>query len=199
MINPAIGFHIEEGTLVVMTAAGSGEDHCGTERAYQPGDIGRIEMIDTDDGAFRVHVGVACGIASDGTDAFVVNVFEEDDEAPRFPFKRADPITVRMLDLIRVVSQTSSPSGGWSFEGLQDAMASFIEDAKAIVAELAPMEVPEDAEAAAMANGWHPAPNEPPGVLRRATSKQEQRNNLDQPWIFAHSWAEACRIDAGQG
>lgn len=54
------------------------------------------------------------------------------------------------------------------------------------------------AEAIARDAGWHPAPHEPRGVVRRAATEDERRSNGGQPWVFAHSWRKAVTYDRGR-
>jgi hypothetical protein len=43
---------------------------------------------------------------------------------------------VNALDLVRIIAETPTPATGWTFDGIKDAMTSFVEDAQAIVADL---------------------------------------------------------------
>lgn len=89
-VYPEIGFFIEEGTAVVMTEGGEGDDHLGGEHVYAPGAIGSVSDIELKNGALHsVSVMIAVGPAADGTDAQVSATFHATDDAPAFPFKMA--------------------------------------------------------------------------------------------------------------
>jgi hypothetical protein len=53
-----------------------GDDHCGDERLLTSGAIGTVDTVWAD-GA--IDVSFSCGIARDGTDAFIINQFDPDE------------------------------------------------------------------------------------------------------------------------
>jgi hypothetical protein len=89
-VHPEIGFFIEEGTSVVMTEGGEGDDHLGGEHVYAPGALGSVSDIELKNGALHsVSVMIAVGTTADGSDAHVSATFHATDDAPAFPFKLA--------------------------------------------------------------------------------------------------------------
>jgi hypothetical protein len=53
-----------------------GDDHCGDERVLIGGAIGRVDTVWA---CGEIDVSFPCGMARDGTDAFIVNQFDPDE------------------------------------------------------------------------------------------------------------------------
>lgn len=79
-----MSMHLERGTLIVMTAEATGDDHCGAEWTTPIGAHGRIERLRDDGG---IDYSVMAGIAEDGTDAWICQTWHPSDGD--MPFRRA--------------------------------------------------------------------------------------------------------------
>ncbi|WP_293862398.1 hypothetical protein [uncultured Alsobacter sp.] len=93
MIAPkaTLGFHVEQGTILIMTAPTSGETHEGRAVTLWPGAVAVVDSIRWSPQGLRVAVTIHAGPSpKTGEDTYIVNVFEAGDVEPRFPFVRAD-------------------------------------------------------------------------------------------------------------
>lgn len=91
LTTPFLGFHVEEGTILITTAELMGGTHEGEDVVCPAGSFGRVTDVKVVPGGVRIDVCVHAGRSADsGEDLWIVNTFDPDDHDPRYPFVRAD-------------------------------------------------------------------------------------------------------------
>lgn len=86
-----LGFHVEPGTIVMATAALTGQTHEGDDVTCSPGTFGKIESVTARPDGPVITAAFHAGQSDEtGEDLWIINVFDAGDAAPRYPFMRAD-------------------------------------------------------------------------------------------------------------
>lgn len=88
---PFLGFHVEEGTILITTAELMGGTHEGDDVVCPAGSFGRVTDVKIVPDGVSITISVQAGQSAEtGEDLWIVNTFDSSDHEPRYPFVRAD-------------------------------------------------------------------------------------------------------------
>jgi hypothetical protein len=88
---PFLGFHVEEGTILITTAALMGGTHEDEDVICPAGSFGRVTDVKIVPDGVSITITVQAGQSAEtGEDLWIVNTFDPSDHEPRYPFVRAD-------------------------------------------------------------------------------------------------------------